>query len=193
MFDVIFFDKDNTLGNFYPGDPGLFPNVTPFLRGEKDKGRKLYVTTQASEVGAAHLREIADLFDGYFGREQINTSDREFYFRADGSVGSVRDYESRESRLSPERKVRKWELELARKDRLDELHHDSPEVKKLQKRINDHFDYWQQILHKETGEPYDPQTEYKNPHIVHRFSKDIHLARRQIYGFTNSYGWGCAG
>lgn len=181
--DIVFFDKDSTLGEFDERACGLYPNVDNFLDSQKELGRRLYVATTAGEGGKQHLVDIVDKLDGYFGSEQINVSRRQaFYFLPDGTIRNVLDdYMKRKEFESPQRQKELDKESWERGDRLFALPYGSEEREQLQKVINDFFAHWGQYLHKETREPLDDSIVYQNPHLdggAH--SKDLHLARRLI-------------
>jgi len=181
--DIVFFDKDSTLGKFHDGASGLYPNVDNFLDSQRKLGRKLYVATTAGEGGRQHLVNVADKLDGYFGSEQINVSIRQaFYFLPDGTIRNILDdYMRRKEFESPQRQKELDDGSYERGDRLFALPYGSEEREQLQKVINDFFAHWGQYLHKETREPLDDSIVYQNPHLnggAH--SKDLHLARRLI-------------
>lgn len=152
MVDVLFLDKDDTLGEFVStfGEPiGLYPNVPLFLEEQRGKGRKRYITTTAGEGGKAHLTSIEHLLDGYFGFEQLCAGP--FYIQADGTVRRIFDDYQYRLRFSPE------------EERL----------------LPSGSDY--AIFHKQTREPFDRKTAYQNPHPDNlNFLKDLYLARRLV-------------
>ncbi|MFA6462308.1 MAG: hypothetical protein WCV90_08655 [Candidatus Woesearchaeota archaeon] len=179
--DILFLDKDNTLGQFGYNGTGLFVGARAFLAAQKQLGRGLYIATTGDTFGRKKLSEIDDLLDGYFGREQIDVVHRgQLYLLPDGAIRKVEDdfierkrFESPEKRAALDRESRK------RGDRLNTLPYDSPERAALQEEINAFFDYWRELLHKQTQESFDPSLEYKNPYCRGSF-KDLHLARRII-------------
>ncbi len=158
MVDVLFLDKDQTLGEFVStfGEPiGLYPNVPQFLEEQREKGRKRYITTTAGKEGKEHLTSVEHLLDGYFGSEQVDSSGffaGLFYIRSDGTIRSIRDdYQHRRDFLPEE-----------------------------QRRLTPEDRHWRELLHKETKEPFDPKTAYANPHRLFGFLKDLYLVRRLI-------------
>ena len=181
--DVVFFDKDSTLGEFYDGACGLYPNVRDFLESQRQLERKLYVATAAGEGGRQHLVDVADKFEGYFGSEQINVSRKEaFYFLPDGTIRNILDdYQRREEFESEERQKELDDESKNRGDFLSALPWGSEEREALQKVVNDFFAHWGQYLHKETRKPLDDSIVYQNPHLEGgTHCKDLYLARRLI-------------
>ena len=69
--NIVFLDKDGTLGSFERDTKGLFPKTAEFLSRQKRKGRKLFVVTSTGAAGAAHLADLP--LDGYFGREKADS------------------------------------------------------------------------------------------------------------------------
>lgn len=178
MTDIIFLDKDKTLGCFYAGEKGLYPNVIDFLDLQKQKERKLYITTTANDEGRKHLADISDKLDGYFGSQQIDSSYL-LYILPDGRIRNVYDDYIERKEFESKRKRKKLDDEAgARAERLNTLPFNSEERATLQKEINTFFDYWGQLLHKETREPFDEYKRFTNPYG--KFSKDLYLARRLI-------------
>ncbi len=182
--DIIFFDKDSTLGEFesFRDNVGLYPNVPTFLEAQRETGRRLYVATTAGDGGRAHLADIDSLFEGYFGRQQIDAGNVVLYVREDGVIRGIRDdYDTRISFESEERREALDAESLERSDRLRELPFGSDEKKALQTEIQAWFHHWHQLLHNETRKPFDDSNIYQNPNIDSgSFIKDLHLARRLI-------------
>lgn len=181
--DVVFFDKDSTLGEFCDGACGLYPHVGDFLESQRQLGRKLYVATTAGEGGRQNLIDVADKFEGYFGREQINVSRREaFYFLPDGTIRNILDDYQRREKFESEERQKELDDELWEyKERLFSLRLGTPEREALEKVVVDFLAHWDKYLHKETREPLDDSIVYQNPHLDGgASSKDLHLARRII-------------
>jgi len=178
--DILFLDKDNTLGDFL--DEGLYSGSARFLEKQKGQGQELYIATTACAGGREHLTEVDHLLSGYLGEEDISTRDKPRYVLSNGVIREIyNDYHSRTDGLLKSRRDELYVEADKRADRLFALPHDSSEREALQQEINDFFDYWHGLIHKETGEPFDQSTKYQNPHIEKgSLSKDIHLARRII-------------
>ncbi len=184
--EIVLLDKDGTLGDFYDTldgkDPVLYPGVPEFLDLQKQKGRRLYIATAAGDLGEAHLVDIADKLDGYFGKQQINSATEDYYVLPDGHIRKVKD--DYDMRILLESKERQAELDDESLDRslcLNDLRHGTQEREELQTKINGFFEYWQQLYHKETRQPLDKLMRYANPHVhAGRHGKDLYLARRLI-------------
>jgi hypothetical protein len=176
---IVFLDKDGTLGNFGPGGKGLYPRTSKFLKQQKRKKRKLYVVTFANAAGRAHLKGMP--LDGYFGREKLDPTTIELYILPNGEIRNIRDdYERRETFETKETRNRLRQESLERADRMQAIRGDTAEKSRLQQEINDFFNYWRTLLHKETKKPFDEATRYQNPNDQLCFLKDLHLVRRLI-------------
>ncbi|MBS3123806.1 hypothetical protein J4437_04180 [Candidatus Woesearchaeota archaeon] len=189
MKDIIFLDKDGTLGRFEPGQNGLspnglFPNVSSFLENQVKKEREFFITTIAGEDGKEHLKEVNHLLSGYFGYEKINSGYHNFYIRPDGNIKPVdKDYCFRIFLESEEKQRELEDQAQERGDRLSHLSLKSKERLRLQKEINEFYGHWHQLIQKETKEPYNCSLDYSNPYLPERvtgFCKDLFLARRLI-------------
>lgn len=181
MKDILFIDKDSTLDEFREGAVGLYPNTKSFLENERDKGRELYVATTANEKGKVHLEDVMGLFEEYFGSELLNSGNQSLYIARDGKIRNVCDDYTKKMDLESEQKQADlWEEAHDRKDLLDSHPYGSEEKKSVQREICEFFDYWRQLLHKETGTPLDKSQRYMNPFIDGMHMKDLYLARRRI-------------
>jgi hypothetical protein len=175
---IVFLDKDGTLGNFRPGSKGLFPKTVEFLRRQKRKERKLFAVTDANATGAAHLAGLP--LDGYFGREKAASSKKEMYITPDGKIRNIHDdYLMRKALETEEEEKRLDQEALEHRDRMFAIRRDTAEKRRLQEEINRFFDYWGELLHKETKEPFDEATQYRNPNGGW-FPKDLYLVKRRI-------------
>jgi hypothetical protein len=179
--DVLFLDKDNTLGRWNCASPGLFNGARDFLESQKSLGRKLYVATTGTRSSVKDIPEIASLLERYLAREDLDMKERgRLYVLPDGTMRNIyEDYVPREDFETTEVREALDQESKERADRLRKLPLDSSERAALQKEINSFFDYWGEFLHKETRVPFDPTTEYKNPYVPCLY-KDLHLARRLI-------------
>ncbi len=180
--DIIFLDKDHTLGEFDLDGCGLYPNVKFFLEEQIEKKRQLYVTTSAYEEGRVHLKDIEYLLSGYFGKDKIGVGDS-LYVSPDGTLKKIiDDYAERMSFLPRDEQSRKMEEISSVSDRLFELLNDSLEKEALQKQINDFFKHWNGLIHRESKEEFVGSTRYKNPNIneYSNHIKDLYLAKRLI-------------
>lgn len=182
MQDIIFLDKDGTLGEFSSGAPGLFPNVRAFLENQKQKQRYLYVTTIANHKSRSHLVDIEDLLSGYFGGDTIGVDGSGLYVLPDGQIRRIdEDYLKRREFESEDRQQALWAEADERSNRLDSLRYGTNERRILEQEINDFFDYWTELFHKETRELFDRSTTYQNPYMSGGLPhKDLFLARRLI-------------
>src|SRR3989338_7679514 len=101
--DILFLDKDKTLGQWGHEPVGLYPNVPEFLRSQKDEGRKLYIATTAKNHREECFASVNALLDGYFGRESIGRERGNLYVLPDGTIRKVdEDYQERINSLSHE-------------------------------------------------------------------------------------------
>ena len=175
--DVLFLDKDKTLGDFK--EDGLYPGVIDFLTKQKNKERKLYIATTANNDGKKHLSEVEGVISGYFGNELIDATTQK-YCLSNGEIRNIlNDYCSRISMLPIDEESRLMEEAYERGDRLNDLK--GVEKEKLQQEINAFFNYWRALLHKETEEPFDERSRYGNPYLNDcRSMKDLFLAKRLI-------------
>lgn len=178
--DIIFFDKDSTLGEFGLGRCGLYTGVKDFLQVQHDKNRELYVATSANEGGRIHIKNIEGLINGYFGKDRIGIGS-ELYILPDGTFRKVNeDFTPRISFLSKEQETIVMDSIKHISDRLFKLN-DGFEKELLQEGINNFFEYWHGLIHKTTKEQFDESTRYQNPNVENGWhTKDLYLAKRLI-------------
>jgi hypothetical protein len=183
MTDIIFIDKDNTLGDFHTGGCGIYEGVENFLMAQNVLGRRIYVATTASQRGIIHLEKVMSLFAGYLGREQIDATHHSKYILPDGSIRNIDDDFALRSQFCSEEEAKRLY------DKLYELHRlqssfpsDSAEYKRIEEELNFFLDHSCQLLHKETREPFDESRRYQNPYTLKgtMAEKDLFLARRII-------------
>ena len=185
--DILFLDKDSTLGQWDKEPIGLYPNVPEFLRSQKDKARKLYITTTAKDHREECFASVNTLLDGYFGRESIGRERGGLYVLPDGTIRKVDDdYQERIHSLSHEersmRRHRAQERHAKIEELFDEGQDQSEEYQRLQQEGRQETLHLFSAVHKQTQEPFDETTRYINPHtktaVPH--GKDLYLARRLI-------------
>jgi hypothetical protein len=200
MRDVIFFDRDGTLGHFgsdsYGNKTGFFPNALQFLKQQVEKKRNSYITTIGNKEGwEEHITEVDHLLSGHFGNAEIDLQKiGSLYFTPGGNLRKVSDDYATKSTLTPEEKdeVKRKEKELRNKQ--DELYQqlmdpklddDKQKVNEIAAKIGSLDNQINKLtvkftscilVHKETGEPFDKSKEYKNPSEV-TSKKDLYLAR----------------
>jgi len=179
--DILFLDKDQTLGDFVIEGCGLYSGTKSFLEAQKQLGRALYVATTAGEGGRRHLKDIDQFLSGYFGSGQIDVTVRDrLYVLPDGAIHKIYDdYKERKEFEPPEKRAALDRESQERGERFSKLPYGSVKRNSLQKEINAFFEYWGQLLHRETKVPFDPSTEYKNPYCKGSM-KDLYLARKLI-------------
>lgn len=147
-------------------------------------------------------------YDKYFGQEQIDSSREELYICSEGTIRPIlSDYQRRgffqEKRRAwnaeqqehdmkmtdlereyqeARRKIKGLDIPIAEKRKRLALIRTDYEDKKarLLEELNRSEGYWGQRLHKETREPFDESTRYRNPNDHSTFLKDLHLVRRLI-------------
>ncbi len=176
--NIIFLDKDGTLGEFQQGDCGLYPGAKGFLETEKAKGRELYIATTAGDPGRQHLEEVICFLDGYFGQDQLRSS-KGFYFKQGNCVVPIgSDYETRIELLPEDERERTF----AHADSLCNKHDKAKEEEKqgIRKELDSFWSYWRALVHRETKEPFDESRRYKNPNVKGIPMKDLYLARLLI-------------
>jgi len=178
--DILFLDKDKTLGNWDSRNSGLYPGVIDFLASQKCLGRKLYVATTGTRSSIKDCPEISPLLERYLAREDLDMNSRgRLYVLPDGTMRNVYDdYVDRKELESDEVRAALDNESRERGDRFWKLP-PGQERDALQEEINRFFDYWGQLIHRETKLPLDTSTEYKNPSVPCLY-KDLYLARRLI-------------
>ncbi|MBI5002225.1 hypothetical protein HZC31_02475 [Candidatus Woesearchaeota archaeon] len=185
--DILFLDKDETLGNWREEWLGLYPGVSDFLKNQKEKGRRLYIATTALNHREECLASVNTLLDGYFGRESIGEKRGELYVLPDGTFRKVDDdYQARIAFLSDEETSTGRHRAQERSARIEELletgQDQSEEYQRLQQERRQETIHLFSVVHKQTREPFDETTRYVNPHTKTPVShgKDLYLARRLI-------------
>src|SRR3989338_625156 len=183
--DVLFFDKDHTLGEFSKIDKGLYPRVIDFLNNQFEKGIGLYIATDAGEAGRKHLEKIDFLLDGYFGREKIGSERGTLYVLPDGNIRRLYDdYCSRCSLLPEKKQSRLNDLLYKLADMKDDFSLSIDKRKEIERRLEKFWKKCGRLVHSATKEPFDDSTIYVNPNAeacgCAAFSKDIYLAKRLI-------------
>ncbi|MBU0591886.1 hypothetical protein KKF81_02805 [Candidatus Micrarchaeota archaeon] len=190
---VVFLDKDGTLGKFERGEKGLFPGTTRFLIGQRAKGRRLYVATDAGAGGKKHVKDLP--INGYFERVRIDPCRTEFYVKQNGRIERIHDdyqmrfyfeTEKEQKHLKKMETGRSKSMSQMRSERSkaeakgsrEEAERLSAAIRKLQLEINSHFEYWEQMLNKDTREPLKESARYVNPYA--HSTKDLLLAKRRI-------------
>src|SRR3989338_3544035 len=181
--DILFLVKDSTLGQWDKEPIGLYPNVPEFLRSQKDKARKLYITTTAKDHRKECFASVNTLLEGYFGRESIGRERGGLYVLPDGTIRKVDDdYQPRFDSFSDDEQ-RRYDQELdAIALKRDECKPGRRQSLQLQQKLEEKCKFQRDLVHKEIGELFDETRQYVNPYleIGAPHGKDLYLARRLI-------------
>ncbi|MBS3147306.1 hypothetical protein J4219_00305 [Candidatus Woesearchaeota archaeon] len=179
--DILFLDKDCTLGEFYQGGCGLYLGAFEFLEEQKDKGRKLIVATHAGEKGRVHLDGVKHLLSGYMGKEQL-TSSNGFYIRPDKTVHKINDDFAKRSDLMNDDERKKAYAELSQfADAAQDYKKPQSERDAARKKQYEISDFLNVYLNRLTREPFNEGSRYVNPYSGRgNGAKDLVIARRLI-------------
>ena len=178
--DVIFLDKEETLGSYFNAAFKLYSGVREFLEVQSGRNRKKCVaTTAVGDRWKSHLAPIEELLDGYFGAKEINSADNKFYLFPNMSPRNIRNDYVLRINIAPNRKELDGKYKLMLKQR-DWFSGGDKEREELNAKIAQFFSYWHELVHKETGQPFDESSLYRNPHSDDGFYKDLFLARRLV-------------
>ena len=183
--NYLLFDKDDTLGEFW-NDTSIYPNVPQFLQLQQNASRKLVIVTSATTTAAKqHLQPIDQYIHRYIGKEhyqnqKVSSRYIQIYIDSENNVRELEiDYHPRSQTL-PQAEVH--QLESQRKEQMNLAFNEKDKEKQTQYRnkMNEIENYLDQLLHKQTQQPFDPSTLYQNPYNKDLIGKDLHLVRRYL-------------
>ena len=173
MTDILFVDRDETIRD---KKQGTYPGVREFLTRERGKERGLHIVTNSSIEGRYLVADIEELLDGYFGDEDFGADT--YYILPDGTLKRIKDdYATRLSQSSEEKQreygrrrddiTKRFETHKRSRRKLIKSGMSREDYERieneLQEETNTFYDHWQELIHRETGEPFDKSTMYKNP------------------------------
>lgn len=83
---VLFFDKDRTLGEYEHPTFHLYPGVPELVQAQRRQGRKLFVVTTAETLATQdQLQALSPAFSGIYGFETINSAYTHWYLSSFGT------------------------------------------------------------------------------------------------------------
>lgn len=181
--DILFLDKDSTLGN-WASEEGFYPGAVAFLQQQKERERELYIATTAGESGRVHLADADHLLTDYFGREKIDGGRRSLYCLPDGTFRVISDDYNDRIWTLPKKEQDQLLAEAEKLCDQKAATRSDAEREDYQRQIDGFWETWGQSIHLQTGEPFDETTRYKNPYLQQfgfsSHGKDLYLARRLI-------------
>ncbi|OGY53377.1 MAG: hypothetical protein A2912_02015 [Candidatus Buchananbacteria bacterium RIFCSPLOWO2_01_FULL_40_23b] len=183
--NYLLFDKDETLGEFW-NDTGIYPAVPQFLQQQQNNQQKIVIVTSAITTAAKqHLQPIDQYIHRYIGKEhyqnqKVSSRYIQIYIDSENNVRELEiDYQPRSQTL-PQAEVR--QLEQQRTEQRNLAWNETNKEKQTQYRnkMNEITEYLDQLLHKQTQQPFDPSTLYQNPYNKDLIGKDLHLVRHYL-------------
>lgn len=185
MTDILFLDQDDTLGVFNHKSQfycGFYPGAIDFVAGQASL-RDVYITTRSREKDRVVVRDIEKYLSGYFGKDSIGVFREESfgpafrYVRSDGVVRFVEDdyHERRDADPELDRRIIDEQWSLPRSPFPGET--EPIEVAEKRAAVHRLAMYGRELIHKETGKPFDESTKYVN---TNKFLKNLRLAKELI-------------
>ncbi len=173
--DILFFDKDRTIGEFGVHGKGIYTGVAEFLHQQRRLDKEIYVATGAPRDELSDLAELGIDETHYLGKEDIFAHCSPLrYYTPSGELRVVaEDYCSR-AIFTGGRRIESLSQELyeKRKKALD-----AEEIMAVEAEIHSFNAYWGTLVHRKTEQPLDCSTTYKNPYLGVSKIKDLYLAR----------------